>query len=340
MAIKPILLSIVIPTYNRVKFLETEIECFAKQIIESGFDNIVEILISNDASKDATGDYVKQISTKYPFVSGWSNANNLGFSGNVDYVVSKANGRHVLISGDDDLMRDGAISYFIKCIQDKNPNFILVNTSNILSLDHSNRKYKVVLENRLNIDKNIFVENWQKDHDLLKEARNWLFLTNLLPAVIFRKDLYQAEKQTALRYINPNNVYLWQAQVLIGISKYGKFLVIGKPYILHRKNETNWTNNPQGIANINIFDSAEIGKLLLHYMPNEYKRYKKLFVSFIMGRLLFWADKGMPMRKFSWNAFRKNLDCFPENIQLLGLFIAPKLITRFASKLRTIKNYL
>lgn len=337
MAIKNKLLSIVIPTYNRIKFLETEISCFIKQITESELEDVVEILISDDASEDDSSKYIKQISSEYGFIHGWSNQKNLGFSENVDHVVNKAQGKYVLISGDDDLMRDGAISYFVKCIKEKNPNFILINTSNILSLDNSNKKYEVIVENRLNINRNIYIENFQKDHALLKDAKNWLYLTNLLPAVIFRKDLYQTEKQTALKYVKLKNVYLWQAQVLIGISKYGKFLVISYCYILHRKNETNWTKNPQGIANININDSSEIGKLLLEYMPSEYREYKKLFAAFTMGELINWTGRNIGVRKFAWDALRKNLYFFPKNIQFLGMVIAPKLIIRFSQLLKSLK---
>ncbi len=331
------LLSIVIPAYNRVKFLETEIDCFIKQIKEGGFEDVVEILISDDASKDNSSEYIDRIVSKYSFIQGWSNQKNLGFSGNVDLVVSKACGEYVLISGDDDLLLDGAISYFIKCIREKNPNFILINTSNILSLDDSNQKYKIILENRLKISEDIFVENFQKDYALLENAYNWLYLTNLLPAVIFKKDLYDAERVTARKYISLENVYLWQAQVLIGISKYGRFLVIGKCYTLHRKNETNWTKNPQGVTNINVFDSAEVGKMLLNYMPSEYKKYKKLFASFMLGELLLWTSRDIPVRKFAWDALRKNLGCFPKNIQFLGMILAPKLVANILPRIKRLK---
>lgn len=333
-----IVLSILIPTYNRLSFLKTTVDCFVKQIKDARLENVVEIIIGNDYQKDDTDKYINQITSENKFISGWNHQKNLGLSQNVEFLIEKAKGKYILISGDDDLMRDGAVVYFIEQIQTISPNFILINTSNIISSDDANLNYKVILENRLNIDKDIFVENWEANKKLLETARDWLYLTNLLPAVIFRKDLYKKEFASAREYVKIDNVYLWQAQVLIGISKYGRLLVIANRFVLHRKNETNWSHDPRGTVYLDIFDATEISRLIKRYLPSEYKKYKKLFIAFVMGGLMIETNKGVPVRRFAWQALIRNLNCFPENIQLLSMVIAPKFITDTSHSLRRFKE--
>jgi hypothetical protein len=142
----------------------------------------------------------------------------------------------------------------------------------------------------------------------------------------------------AKKYVRPENLFLWQAPVIIGISKYGKLLVISECFVLHRKNESNWSNDPRGSFFVNLFDSIEISGLVKDYMRSEYKKYKKLYAAFIMKGFIMETEKGVGIRKFAWNALFKHLDCFPENIQFLSMVIAPKFITGIAPKLHKYKK--
>src|SRR3989339_28629 len=101
---KEIILSILIPTYNRVLFLETGVENLVNQIKSAGLQLTVEIVIGNDASKDDTSKYVDEITTQYDFVRGFNHPKNLGLSQNIEFLVKEAHGKYILISGDDDLL--------------------------------------------------------------------------------------------------------------------------------------------------------------------------------------------------------------------------------------------
>lgn len=331
-------LSILIPTYNRVVLLKTTVDCFVKQIEKDGLGDKVEILIGNDGSKDRTAEYLNQIVNEYKFIRIWNYEKNIGMSRGIEFLVKESRGAYILISGDDDLLREGAIAYFIRCIKEKKPNFILVNTSNMFSLDNANRDIKISRENRLNITEDIFVENWQTDRDKLKKAKDWIYLTNLLPAVISKKDLFEKEIATAKKYMRTENIYVWQAQVLLGISKYGRFLVIAKCFVFHRKNETSWTNDKRSVVFFDIFDTIELSRLIKDYMPTEYKRYKKIYATFTMGGFLADTERGKDVRKLAWSAFCKNLDIFPENIQFLSMAIAPRLTNKISPRLRKYKQ--
>lgn len=336
-----ILLSIVIPTYNRASFLETTVGCFTSQIKKDGLESEVEVIIANDASKDATSALVDRIDAQYGFVRGFNHPQNLGFSGNVEFLMKKAEGEYVVICGDDDLVRDGAIVRILKYIKEKGPNFILMNTTNMVSLDNANIDIKITQENRLNIFEDIFVENFQRDHELLKPAHNWLYLTNFITANVFRKDLFESELAAARKHVRAENAYAFQGQIIIGIAKHGRLLVISEPLVLHRKTEPNWTADAEGIFIIDIFDSVEISRLIKEYIPGEYKKYKKLLAAFVIDDFILEIKKRMEVlniRKYALIAFWKNIDCFPENIKLLSITIAPKLVAYVAPKLQTYKK--
>lgn len=336
---KKILLTLGITTYNRVKFLETAVNNYIKQIIDNGLEEEVEIVISNDASPDDTYKYVNKVNDEHKFVRGFNHQKNIGVTQNIEWTVNEARGVYIQLCGDDDLMRDGAIAYFVKTIKDKGPNYIIVNTSNIHSLDEGNKKYNIVLENRLNIHKDIFMEDYQKDYEVLKPTNNWLYLTNFITAMIFRKDLWQSEMENSKKYVKPKNVFLWQAPLIIGISKYGKLLLISECFILCRKNPTdNYVNDPRGRYYINLFESIEISRLVKVYMPSEYKKHKKIYSAFITNTFMLEVKRNKNIRKFAWIAFLNYCDIFPENIQFLSMAIAPKLITTTAPKLREYKK--
>jgi len=337
-----IILTIAVTTYNRSGFLQTTVNRSIKQIIDGNLEKEVEIVISNDASPDKdTANYINKVDAEYEFVRGFNQPKNIGVSKNLEWIVNEARGSHVQLFGDDDLLVDGAIAYFVKSIKEKEPNFIIVNINNIHSLDNSNQQYKIVRENRLNIHNDIFMDNLQKDYDLLKPANNWFYTTNFITAIIFRKDLWQREMITAKKYIEPKNVFIWQAPVIIGLSKYGKLLVIAKSLILCRKNPTdNYVLDPRGRWYINLFESIEISKIVKRFVPAEYKKHKKMYASFIMQTFMDETLKGKNIRKFALIACRNYFDIFPENIQFLSMAIIPKIIARNDPKLRSYKRFI
>ena len=337
---KKIILTIAITTYNRAKFLETTVNRSIKQIIDGDLEKEVEIVISNDASPDKdTANYINKVDAEHEFVRGFNQPKNIGVTKNLEWIVNEARGTYVQLFGDDDLLEDGAITAFVKAIKEKQPNFILVNTNNIHSLDNSNRKYKVVLENRLRIHKDVFVEDFKKDYNILTPAYHWWYLTNFITANIFRKDLWQKEMETAKKYVKPKNVFLWQASVIIGISKYGKLLLMSECLILCRRNPTdNYVLDPRGRYYINLFESIEISKLIKIFMPSVYKEHKKIYAAFVMDSFILETNNGKNVRKFAWIAFLSYFDIFPENIQFLSMAIAPKFITHAAPKLKMYKK--
>lgn len=123
-----ILLSIAIPTYNRVSFLENLLNCIAPQAKELG--GMVEICISNNCSSDNTREVVMKFKEKYPGLIKYNeNKENLGPDRNILKVMEMSSGDFIWTFGDDDSIKDDGLREVINLINKidkKNTGLIIV----------------------------------------------------------------------------------------------------------------------------------------------------------------------------------------------------------------------
>ena len=106
---KNVKLTIGIPTWNRSEEIQTAIDSVLVQLDEATRPQI-EILISDNASADATQAVVSSYAERYPgLFSIRRNQNNIGFSRNVDALFRHAHGEFVLVLSDDDGLEPDAL---------------------------------------------------------------------------------------------------------------------------------------------------------------------------------------------------------------------------------------
>jgi len=110
------LLSIGIPTYNRVKYLKELISNIEKQIRELKNPDLVEIVISDNFSGDGTGNMFREYKKQYKNVRYFKNNKNIGFAKNLNNIVRLSNGEYIWFLGDDDLLAEDALKNVIKII--------------------------------------------------------------------------------------------------------------------------------------------------------------------------------------------------------------------------------
>ncbi len=325
-----IILSVLITTYNRVKFLETTTSLFISQIISEGLADRVEIVIGNDASSDGTAEYLNQIKANHQFVKIINHPKNLGLSGNVEALVAIARGEYIWHFGEDDLIIEGSVKRVLQSIHINNPNYILINTINIISLDDKNLDYKIIEGNRLNIKEDVLIENFEAEAeaDKLLKIENWLYLMGLLSAVACKKKLFLDWMDRAKQYVRKENLYLYQAPIIMGISKLGKLNIIAEPLVLHRKNENHWSKSIHKILSLNLYDSSEILDVLKEYMPNECAGYQKRFAAFVLASILSAKKRGINVNKYIIDAIKRNYNCYPYNFRFLIALLTPGIIFR------------
>lgn len=110
------LLSISIPTYNRASFLKAALLQLHKESLSIP-GNLIEIIVSDNASPDATTEIVAQEVANGLTVRYIRNSENIGSDANIAQCFNEARGRYVVIMGDDDLFVDGALLNLVQSLQ-------------------------------------------------------------------------------------------------------------------------------------------------------------------------------------------------------------------------------
>lgn len=137
------LLTIAIPTYNRALFLDKSLDKICKQIV--GFEDCIELLVSDNCSTDNTKEVVlKYINKGFQIVYN-KNHVNLGMDGNFIYCFENAKGEYVWLLGDDDFLDENTIPYLISNLRNNVFGLIHLKTFN-----HKN-------ENKIFTDKTKFL---------------------------------------------------------------------------------------------------------------------------------------------------------------------------------------
>lgn len=120
------ILTIAIPTYNRRKYLG-----LALNSIFSQYDEKVEVIVSDNCSTDDTKDFV---SKEYPKAIYYCNERNIGME-NFKRCYDRANGKYIMLLGDDDILLEGAISHILHFLEE-NDNLDLIILNHVFFKDN------------------------------------------------------------------------------------------------------------------------------------------------------------------------------------------------------------
>jgi len=116
------LLSICIPTYNRLPYLR-ELVGFLLPQISATISGEVEIVISNNVSTDGTDAYCKSLVC--PALRYWENETNIGGDRNFLKCIREAHGEYVWLIGDDDLINPDAVTTVLNLLKAHRPSLLI-----------------------------------------------------------------------------------------------------------------------------------------------------------------------------------------------------------------------
>jgi abequosyltransferase len=114
------LLTIAIPTFNRVECLKLLINSIVKQTSENFLGRNFELLICNNASTDGTEEYLNDLES-LTGIRVVNHTQNCGAVDNVLHCFDLAKGQFVWVMGDDDVPLMGAINAVMECIECEQP---------------------------------------------------------------------------------------------------------------------------------------------------------------------------------------------------------------------------
>lgn len=114
-AVTPVLpvLTIAIPTWNRHEYLRQNLRQLKAEIDTVGH-HLVEVLVSDNCSPDATPDAVREAQAAGLAVRYVRNSENLGWARNFAQCVDLAAGKYMLLFGDDDVLCSGTLRLLMK----------------------------------------------------------------------------------------------------------------------------------------------------------------------------------------------------------------------------------
>ncbi len=110
------ILSVCIPTYNRLNYLKESLSVLLPQAEKL----CVDVCVSDNNSSDGTADYLKSLSSLYKCLKYIIQPMNCGLERNMISAMSMADTNYILPIGDDEIIMDGGLSLIIDKIK-KNP---------------------------------------------------------------------------------------------------------------------------------------------------------------------------------------------------------------------------
>lgn len=129
------LLGICIPTYNRAKILEKNLN----NLINKIKDSEIKIYISDNASNDGTFEVIKMAKLKYQYIEYHRNDINLGMDKNFECALNLCEEKYGWLLGDDDTLGEGIEEVF-SMLQDNPDVLVLGNDKDIIEKIYANPK--------------------------------------------------------------------------------------------------------------------------------------------------------------------------------------------------------
>jgi glycosyltransferase involved in cell wall biosynthesis len=123
------ILTICIPTFNRIDFLKKQMLFFQSQINKN--EKIIKkvtFIVADNASTDNTATFLSQFRKDNNFFEYIINPSNLGIIGNIGVLLNSSVSEYVWFVSDDDELKDGVVEEVIAIINQNNrPEFIFLN---------------------------------------------------------------------------------------------------------------------------------------------------------------------------------------------------------------------
>ena len=175
------ILTIAIPTHNRVKPLSKNISLLLPQIVQYSSD--VNLLISDNCSDDGTCSYVESLLKQYAdFITYNRNTEDLGYLRNFGKGVELANSEYVYLLGDDDIVPPNFVSTIIHLLKENDSVGLL--HFNYLQCSRTTGRLNIYNDRRLF---KTFVECYGNFEDFVKE---FLDIPSFMSSIVFKREIW------------------------------------------------------------------------------------------------------------------------------------------------------
>jgi glycosyltransferase involved in cell wall biosynthesis len=186
-----ILLSICIPTYNRLRYLRELLPSLLAEVATANLERVhVELLISNNASTDGTEAYLQGLSCSG--LSVYSNEVNIGGDRNFLACVERASGSYVWLFGDDEVFEPGGLNLVLAVLNKMQPSLLI--------LRDGGQGLKAE-------DEVSYTDYGACVREEMKRDNNFALAHTLITSNIFLKEVFDLRKATSTLHTNYAHMY-------------------------------------------------------------------------------------------------------------------------------------
>lgn len=239
--LKKNLVSIIIPSYNRRKYLEEAIESVLKQTYENK-----EIIIVDDCSKDGTEEYITEKYRNNTRIKFYKNKENSGAGVSRKNGYDKSKGNYIIFMDDDDYYtNDDFIKRAIKILKLKE-NISIVSSSSMIEYVNEGR----MIESIMNIEGEI------SNVEYLSSFQQKYMKSNSTFTTVFRKTDLEKANIKEVKMLNDSSIYL-------------RALLVGDAYILRT------ISGVYRIHSKNISSNLDV-EFIIENLEEKYKIYEEI----------------------------------------------------------------
>jgi len=243
------LISIIIPTYNAVKYVQDTINSCLNQTY-----NNIEVIIQDDCSTDGTWELINTLYNFNPKVKLHRNLKNLGIGENWNAAFEKAKGEFLIIFNADDLMEPDLISAFLVVFNSDPTIDIITGKFEIL---FSNTGKTILYPDHVNLEGGVVKDLFEKLY--FKSSFHWNF--SLVKMELIKK--VKLSNGNLFLDIQICDYELWYRCFLANAKVY---FDTTKTWGYYRKHESNNSSNPNG----------ELKSFLRVFLSHHHISYRKL----------------------------------------------------------------
>lgn len=185
-------LSICIPTYNRVEFLEKAVNSIVSQITEDKRE-LVEIVVSDNSTNDETKAAIDKIKgATRATINYFRNKTNVGADRNILLVVERAQGQYVWLLGDDDLLVADALRKVLRQVAASQEVDVFLGDKEDFYFETTHQmKPRPILNLK---QEKIFNFKQQPLSDYFKVAKKMISFFNFISVLVFKRERWQRVK--------------------------------------------------------------------------------------------------------------------------------------------------
>jgi len=265
------LLTLAIPTFNRLDCLRLLVESVIRQISSEGvLGETFELLICNNASTDGTTEYLNGLAN-IEGIRVIHRPENFGSTNNCIHCFEVALGKYLWLMGDDDVPLNGAIMAVLECLERDQPDVLYLPAKGITG-DLSQQAGNPIQSNGV-----------MELNSMSLAVRSSVFIT-FISSWVFNKEVYLSQEDARIdRY---RDTFLPQLEWILTLIKQGRKLLSAKDIWLIAR-----VGNTGGYALFEVF-SIQYNRIVnekLSDKPRLHRFFRRCMLWRFIPRLVWGA---------------------------------------------------